>query len=128
METRYKPLGESFSTANAECPRIVSEHGCLCVTFRDWREQVVSLMFHDVVAFSWDDGEAAVDAAHRDDCCYAVQNSPWLARHREVGTLTPSEDHRHFKLCFNAAGVLQVLASRLEVSTKPGAAPYRGGN
>jgi hypothetical protein len=125
METRYEPLRESFSTADAERPRVVSELGRLRVSFRDWREKFVTLFFHDVTAFSWDEGEAAIDANHRDDCCYIVHNSPWLARHREVGTLTPSEGHRHFKLCFNAAGVLQVLASRLEVPADPGAAADR---
>jgi hypothetical protein len=120
MEARYEPLREPFSTADGEGVRLVSEAGCLRVTYRDWREEVVALVFHDVVAFSWDDGEAAVDGAHRDDCCYVVHDSPWLARHREVGTLAASDDYRHFKLCFNAAGVLQVLASRLEVLAEPG--------
>ena len=123
METRYEPLRESFSTADAERPQVVWEGDCLRVMFQDWRENLVTLMFHDVAAFSWDDGEAAVDAKHRDDCSYIVHDSPWLARHREVGTLLPSDDQRHFKLCFNAAGVLQVLASKLEVLTGPHAAP-----
>src|SRR5947207_15796288 len=102
METRYEPLGESFSTADAECPQVISERGCLRVVFRDWREKLVTLLFHDVASYSWDNGEAAVDANHRDDCCYIVHDSPWLARHREVGTLMLPEAHRHFKLCFNA--------------------------
>jgi hypothetical protein len=115
MGIRYEPLGQSFSTADAEYPQVAVERGSLRVAIRDWREKFVTLLFHDVAAFSWDDGDAAVDANHRDDCCYIVHDSPWLARHREVGTVMPSDDHRHFKLCFNAAGVLQVLASRLEV-------------
>lgn len=127
METRYEHLGESFSTADAEYPKVISERGYLRVWFRDWRAKVVTLLFHDVAAYSWDDGDAAVDANHRDDCCYIVHDSPWLARHREVGTLMPSEDHRHFKLCFNAAGVLQVLASRLEVLAEASVATDGGG-
>jgi hypothetical protein len=119
MEIRFENLEAPFSTADAEYPRITAERGCLRVTYLDWREQVVGLRFHEVVAFTWDDGEAAVDLTHPDDCSYVVHNSPWLARHREVRTLEPSEDHRHFKLCFNAVGVLQVLATRLEVLTEP---------
>jgi hypothetical protein len=115
MQTRYEPLSEPFSTADAEYPQVFSEHEHLRVTFRDWQEKVVALLFHDVVAYSWDDGDAALDANHRDDCSYVVHNSPWLARHRAVGTVTVSEAVQHFMLCFNAAGVLQVLASRLEV-------------
>lgn len=126
METRYEPLRESFSTADAEYPEITLERGCLRVGFRDWREELVTLLFHDVVAFSWDDGDAAVNANHRDDCCYIVHDSPWLARHREVGTVISTEDKRHFKLCFNAIGVLQVLASKLEIPAEPSAAPDCG--
>jgi hypothetical protein len=122
METRYEPLRESFSTADTDYPHVELDRGCLGVTFQDWREKKVTLRFHDVVAFSWDDGDAALAASHRNDCCYIVHESPWVARHREVGTIMPSEDPRHFKLCFNAAGVLQVLASTLEVVAGPDAA------
>ena len=31
----------------------------------------------------------------------------------------PTEDRQHFKLAFNAVGVLQVLASTLEVVSEP---------
>jgi hypothetical protein len=121
MGIRFEPLEVPFSTADAEHPRIVAECGRLRVTYRDWREEVVALVFHEVVAFSWDDGDAAVDRAHRNDRSYEVQNSPWLARHDEVGRLMPPEQYRHFKLCFNTAGVLQVLAARLEVKADPNA-------
>lgn len=120
MGNHYETLRETFSTADVEYPKVVSEHGFLRVTFQDRREKTVRLVFHDVIAYSWDDGDAAIDAGHRDDCCYVVHDSRWLARHREVGTVMPSEAHQHFKLCFNAAGVLQVLASRLEVLTEEG--------
>ena len=117
MECHYEPLRESFSTADAEKPHITLDRGVFRVTYRDWRENVVTLLFHGVVACSWDDGEVAVDANHRDDCSYIVHDSPWLARHLAVGTVMAPDDVRHFKLCFNAAGVLQVLASKLEVQT-----------
>lgn len=122
MAIRYEPLCAPFSTADAEYPQVTSERGCLRVVFRDWQEKVVTLLFHDVAAFSWDEGDAALDANHRDDCSYTVHESPWLARHREVGTLMPPEEHRHYKLCFNAAGVLQLLATRLEVLAEPSVA------
>jgi hypothetical protein len=127
METRYEPLGESFSTADAGYPQVISADRRLRVTYRDWQEKVVTLLFHDVVAYSWDDGDGALEVNHRDDDSYIVHDSPWLARHRAVGTVMPSEDAKHFKLCFNPTGVLQVLASRLEVQAEPDAIPGRGG-
>jgi hypothetical protein len=89
MDMRYEPLQEPFSTADAEYPHVVSEPGCVRVAFRDWRERLVTLVFHDAVAFAWDEGDAAIDAKHCDDDCYIVHDSPWLARHREAGTLMP---------------------------------------
>lgn len=122
MAPRYELLDVAFSTADSELPRIISENGRLWVTFVDWREQIITLVFHDVVAYSWDDEDAAVEVTHRDDCCYVVHDSAWLSRHREVGTLMQDAGHHHYKLCFNAAGVLQVLALRLEVASELGCA------
>jgi hypothetical protein len=122
MATWYDPLQEAFSTVDATYPHVECDRGRLRVEFQDWREQTVMLLFHDVAAFSWDDGDAAVCPSHRDDCSYIVRESPWVARHREVGTVAPLTDLQHFKLCFNTVGVLQVLSTRLEVVTKPSAA------
>ncbi len=88
--------------------------------YRDWQEKLVELLFHDVVALSWDDGDASLSADHPDDRAYVVLDSPWLARHREVQTIMPTEERQHFLLGFNAVGVLQVLASSLEIVATPG--------
>lgn len=114
-DLRYELLEMPFSTADAENPELVFESGCLRGTFRNWQGQVVRLLFHDVAAFSWDSGDAALKADHRDDCTYVVQGSKWLQQHLEVESITPEEEHRHYMLCFNAIGVLQVLSSKLEV-------------
>jgi hypothetical protein len=116
MSETFSPLDESFSTADAEAPVLAYERGTLRVCFRDWREREVKLRFREVVAFSWDDGDAARSRAHRDDCAYIVSGSEWARRHIDVGTIAPGGGHRHYKLCFNAVGVLQVLASGIEVS------------
>jgi hypothetical protein len=116
---RYEPLEMPFSTADAEDPQILFEDGRVRVAYRNWQAKPVVLLFHDVIAISWDDGDAAQSAAHRNDCSYVVHESLWLVRHREAGTIMPPEDRRHFKLGFNAIGVLQVLASRLEVVSEP---------
>jgi hypothetical protein len=115
MPETFDPLVESFSTADAEAPVLTFERGVLHVRFRDWREREVTLTFRDAAAFSWDDGDSALSAAHRDDASYVVTGSDWLRRHIDAGTITASGGHRHFKLCFNAAGVLQVIATGLEV-------------
>jgi hypothetical protein len=84
-------------------PSLVYERGALRVRFLDWRERCVELVFRGAIAFSWDDGDAAWCAGHRDDASYIVNGSGWLRRHVEVGTIEAASEHRHYKLCFNAA-------------------------
>jgi hypothetical protein len=117
MAETYIPLSEPFTTADAEAPHLAYEQGTLYVRFRDWREREITLTFRHVAAFRWDDGDAAFSEAHRDDSAYIVDGSEWILRHVEVGTIESPQGHRHYKLCFNAAGVLQILASSIEVSS-----------
>ncbi len=113
MSQIFEPLKLPFSTADAERPSLTFDRGRLNVRFVDWKEQQVQLEFLDVIAFSWDEGDAAWSPQHRDDLCYNVMNSDWLKRHVDVGVVDSSEKYSHYKLCFNAAGVLQVLATEL---------------
>ena len=115
MPETFEPLDASFSTADAEAPVLAYEGRALRVRFLDCRERSIELVFHSAIALSWDEGDPASCAAHRDDACYIVAGSDWLRRHVEVGTLEAASSHRHYKLCFNAAGVLQVIATALEV-------------
>ncbi|HET6328673.1 MAG TPA: hypothetical protein VFG04_28575 [Planctomycetaceae bacterium] len=119
----YAPLNLPFSTADAEAPQITLANDRARISYRDWQEKLVELLFHDVVAISWDVGDAALSADHRDDRAYIVHDSPWLARHREAGTIMPNEVRQHFLLAFNAVGVLQVLASSLEIVAAPATGP-----
>ena len=114
MPESFEPLSVPFSTADSGSPVLTYKQGQLHVSFLDWREQEVVLTFRDVAAFSWDDGEASLVAAHRDDASYTVSGSDWLKRHIDVGTIKSGEGYSHFKLCFNAAGVLQVISTGLE--------------
>jgi hypothetical protein len=94
-------------------PTLTFERGQIKLSYADWKEQQVQLMFRDVIAFSWDEGDAASSVEHRDDLSYTVAGSEWLQRHLAVGVIESVEEYRHYKLCFNAAGVLQVLATAL---------------
>lgn len=117
MPESFQPLGAPFSTADAEAPALVYERGDLHVRFLNWQEREIKLTFRHVAAFVWEDGDAALFPDHRDDTSYLVADSDWLRRHHEVGSITLGEGHSHYKLCFNAAGVLQVLATGLEVDS-----------
>ena len=110
MAESYVILSAGFSTADADRPDITYANGDLLVKFKDWREQPVALRFPDAVAFRWQD-EAELPASVRDDTPYEVIDSTWVAELRSFNALPP-EPH-HFMLCFNAAGVLDVVSGAL---------------
>jgi hypothetical protein len=113
MAESFVPLS-GFSTPDADPPQIAYSDGDLSVTFTDWREQSVALRFPDAVAFRWQDN-AALPPDVRDDCSYEVTDSAWIAELCCLNSL-PREPH-HYMLCFNAAGVLQVVSGRVTVET-----------
>ena len=108
---RYVRSSEPFSTADAESIAIHFAGEDLEVRFRDWQEQPIELRFPGTVAFRWD--PLGADGAPRDDEAYEVMESPWVAA---LVAAHQAETCRHFKLCFNAASVLDVVARGIIVS------------
>jgi hypothetical protein len=109
-EHGFAPVHLGCSTADAERPELRYAADELTVRFRDWREQWVELRFTGVVAFQWNDGEVALAPGDRDDGTDHARDSPWLRSHAAAGTVATGEGHGHYKLGFNAVGVLEVLA------------------
>ena len=110
----YRDLVAGFSTADAEHPSIEHRDGDLTVQFLDWREIPVKIHFPFTIAFRWQD-EAVLPANIRDDQSYEVINSCWCAELAQLGVAQPQ--HRHYKLCFNAAGILDVVSHAPTVVT-----------
>ena len=112
MTVSYVPISNGFSTADAEMPSITYSLGKLAVHFVDWREHSVSLEFTNVNAFKWQDGTDSLVGV-RDDTSYEVINSPWVA---ELAASNPEfANSRHFKLCFNTIGVLDVVSESIAI-------------
>lgn len=107
MEFRSIDLG--FATADAEAVQLQFDGANLVLEFVDWREQSVRRVFEGVLAFRW--GEDTCGAP-RDDMSFEVESSEWLRREAQLQSVRV-DDHAHYKLCFNAAGVLDVLAARV---------------
>jgi len=110
MPVTYRQLAVSFSTADAERPVIEYRDGRLTLQFVDWREQPVTVHFPNVVAFHWQD-EANLPPGVRDDMTYELLDSPWVAELEELGAIFG--EHHHYKICFNACGVLDVVSGAL---------------
>lgn len=101
--------------ADATSPVLNLDGQVLTARFLDWQEQCVTLVCHDVVALRWQEADRYVDENDRYDSTFVVQNSEWLAEHERQGVLFGTDEFRHMKLNFNAAGILEVLCTRTEV-------------
>ena len=114
MEEIYRIADVNFSTADAEVPKITfGDSGNLSLEFRDWRGEIVRLKFKEVLGFKWD--ECDIHQGEKNDVTYEIINSRWLLRCLKENNMV-SDEHRHYKLCFNASGNFDVLFMGLEVS------------
>jgi len=108
-----------FTTADAESIEIHFVGDQLDVRFVDIREKLVGLAFLEAVAFRWD--PLGGEGAPRDDEPYEVIESPWIAALVAGRELDSAAGYRHFKLCFNAASVLDVVAREMHLQPGPAA-------
>jgi hypothetical protein len=108
-----KGLETEFSTADAYIIRSVYDDDVLTLSFKDWQENVITVKFHDVAGFKWQEAYS-LGPEDRDDCTYIIENSNWLKLILDQGGREPSEGHQHFKLGFNAIGVFEVIAVGME--------------
>lgn len=106
---RYVGTNLGISTADGEKVTLRLEKGDLYLSFVDWQEQPRSLIFYDVLAHRWQELD---DPVPRDDMTFEAVDSPWLARQAELQAV-PQDEYAHYVLCFNACGVLDVIARRL---------------
>ena len=109
----YESINLGFSTADAEGVQLHFERGDLILRFVDWQEKEVQVVFREVLGFKWNDELDPID--HRDDCCYRVDESPWLKEQTGLAAIDPLSGYSHLRLCFNACGMLDVLARSHEV-------------
>jgi hypothetical protein len=105
---RYVETSLGATTADAEKVVIRFENGDLQLSFMDWQKQPRSITFRDVLAYRWQELD---DAVPRDDTTFEAFDSPWLERQAKLHGVLAS-DYAHYVLCFNACGVLDVLARR----------------
>ena len=106
---RAKLIDTGFSTVDAEYPVILSDGGTLTLRFEDWQENEVEIYFGEPVAFKWQMCESFLEN-EREDSCYEIENSKWLAEHISQSVVTKEEGYIHYKFNFNGNGQLEVLA------------------
>jgi hypothetical protein len=111
----YQTIDLGFSTADGERPEFHFVGGDIQFSFVDWREQPVRFTASDVRAFSWLE-ELDVPGI-RDDVTYEVLESDLIQKYCAWNLMKPEDGYRHFKLCFNAAGVFDVLCKTITVAS-----------
>jgi hypothetical protein len=103
-----------FSVADGAEVRVSCENQMLSVSFVDWQEKRVSFVSHDTLAFRWQEAEYVLSDQERDDSSYEISGSAWLQQHEEQGMTGEGTVFHHYKMNFNAAGVLEMICSRIE--------------
>lgn len=113
MKETARLLNTSFSTADAEEPKFYYDDRVLILEFTDWNERQIKIKFHESVAVKWQETDSP-GPQDRNDRTYEILNSNWLNEHLSQRMIEPVECHKHFKLCFNACGVFEVIAIKIE--------------
>ncbi len=106
-----------FSIADAENVECIfkGKGSSLLLIFCDWSEQIWRIEFTEVIAFSWNLDELFYREIHEDYVC-EVENSDWIKKYKEIGE--PVEKHKHYKFCFNAYGILDVIFEDIKISNE----------
>jgi hypothetical protein len=111
MTPEYDRVDLGFTTADAEQVKLDFDGSDLILHCIDWEEEPVRHTFRGVLAYCW--GQHLGTTQVRDDEAYEVRNSPWLVREAKLASVD-ADSYAHYKVCFNACGVLDVLALKVE--------------
>ncbi len=116
MTERTEIINLGFAVADAEGPTLHFSQQHLELTFVDWKDNEVRVEFADVIAVRWQEAEYYIDDRERFDSVHLVHDSAWLAEHDRQNMTWEGSNHRHLKLNFNAAGILEVLCTDVAVA------------
>jgi hypothetical protein len=117
MTERTEIISLGFTVADAQAPSLHLAEQRLLVSFVDWKDTRVEADFADVIALRWQEAEYLIDDLERYDSVHLVHDSLWLAEHERQQMTWANSNHRHLKLNFNAAGILEVLCTDVTVKT-----------
>lgn len=108
------PVDLGFSVADGEKIELSYESQVLRVSFVDWQEKSIVFICRDTVAFRWQEAEYLLSPHERNDSAYEIIGSAWLRQHEEQGVTWEGATFHHYKLNFNAAGILEMICSSIE--------------
>ena len=105
-------LEPGFSVADAGYPSFTLNSGILLLEFIDWQARSVRVRFLNAAGVKWQELYSR-GPEKRDDGVYEIDASSWIEEYLSSYARTPDDHLRHFRLCFNASGVLDILAESM---------------
>lgn len=107
-------LDAGFSVADASYPAFSHREGEIELVFSDWRERPVRVRFTNAAGLKWQELDSA-GPEDRDDAVFEIFGSAWLERYLQSRARELADELRHFRLCFNGSGVLDILATSMKL-------------
>ena len=105
MTQSFEETFIGIHSADAERVSLSYQDEDLTVSYIDWQEQERRIVLKRVFAFRWQERDS--DSPPRDDTTYRVIQSEWLRE--QTHGVPGAEEFQHFKVLFNACGVLDVI-------------------
>jgi len=102
-----------FSVADAEDITFKFDGSDLILQFNDWQEKKVVVKCLNTLGFKFQNAEYEISSSERFDSCHIVHHSKWLEEHIKQGETWGNESWSHYKLNFNASGIVEILCSQL---------------
>jgi hypothetical protein len=120
MPPRIRQLNPGFSTADGDFATFdYDEKQYARLSFEDWQQNTVAVLFKDVIAIKWQMVEELIPGEPQDGSC-EILDSPWIALHRSEGAIESGDQVHHYKFNFNSYGSFELICSgyRLENERK----------
>ena len=114
MNQSVEVVDIGFSVADAEDIKFRFDGEHLILEFIDWREQPVSVKFKNMIGYRYQLAEYQLSDKERFDSTHIVKDSEWVRIHLEQGEDWNSQEWYHYKLNFNAGGIVEVLCTAIE--------------
>jgi len=113
MSQNVELVDLGFSVADAEDITFKFDGADLVLEFNDWQENHVSIKCENTLGFRFQNAEYELSDSERFDSCHIIHDSQWVKEHLKQGEAWENETWCHYKLNFNAAGIVEVLCSNL---------------
>ena len=119
MKETAEIIDPGFAVADGERLSLATEGEDLKLSFLDWNARNVTAIFVNAISYRWDRLDWAYLEEERYDASHIIHNSDWLQQHVDQRSIENNERYNHYRLNFNAAGTLQVIAREIKVITDP---------